>query len=113
MERGNFKNTIVLKNIPSNIIEEAIIVFKENKNAWKLEKIENRKNAIDASLKPIKKEYVVKEAELIVSEYIKDIRNEDRQKNIMHSNVKYKRLKRYAYFTTFLLLLQMIMSFIN
>ena len=33
MQEGNFKNTVVLKNIPSNIIEEAIIVLKENKEA--------------------------------------------------------------------------------
>ena len=113
MEQSNFKNTIVLKNIPSNIIEEAIIVFKENKKAWKLEKVDNRKNIMDASLKPIKKDYVVKEAELIVSEYVKEIGNQNKIRNIKNKNIKYKRLKHYAYFTTFLLLLQMIMNLIN
>ena len=70
MQQGNFKNTVVLKNIPSNLIEEAIIVFKENKKAWKLQKIENGKNAIENTTKPIKKDYIVKEAELIVNQYI-------------------------------------------
>ena len=27
MNQGNLKNTVVLKNLPSNIVEEAIIVY--------------------------------------------------------------------------------------
>ena len=30
METSNLKNTVILKSIPSNIIEEAIIVLKKN-----------------------------------------------------------------------------------
>ena len=30
MEESRTKNTIVLKNLPSNMIEEAIVIFKEN-----------------------------------------------------------------------------------
>ena len=30
METSNLKNTVILKSIPSNVIEEAIIVLKKN-----------------------------------------------------------------------------------
>ena len=30
METSNLKNTVILKSVPSNIIEEAIIVLKKN-----------------------------------------------------------------------------------
>lgn len=31
MDVSNMKNIIVLKNLPSNLVEEAIVVLKENK----------------------------------------------------------------------------------
>ena len=30
METSKMKNMVVLKNLPSNMIEEAIVIFKEN-----------------------------------------------------------------------------------
>ena len=108
MQKGNFKNTIVLKNIPSNLIEEAIIVLKENKKAWKLEKVNKIKNDTETILKPIKKEYIVKEAELIISDYEEEIKKKEKENQIENKNAKYKRLKRYSYFVTVLLLLQIL-----
>ena len=32
MESSDMKNMVVLKNLPSNIVEEAIIIFKESQN---------------------------------------------------------------------------------
>ena len=43
METSNLKNMVVLKNLPSNIVDEAIIVLKANKKTKKLQKIENKK----------------------------------------------------------------------
>ena len=40
METSNLKNMVVLKNLPSNIVDEAIIVLKANKKTKKLQKIE-------------------------------------------------------------------------
>ena len=37
MEASNLKNMVVLKNLPSNIVDEAIIVLKTNKKAKKLQ----------------------------------------------------------------------------
>ena len=39
METSKLKNMVVLKNLPSNIVDEAIIVLKTNKKVKKLQKI--------------------------------------------------------------------------
>ena len=109
MERGNFKNTIVLKNIPSNIVDEAIIVLKENKKAWKLEKINGKKN-LEEKDEPVKKDYVVSEAEEVIANYMKKISRDDNRKEEKIKDLKYKRLKKYAYFTTFLLIMQILIN---
>lgn len=38
MEQTNLKNTIVLRDLPSNLIEEAVIVFKNKKTVREIEK---------------------------------------------------------------------------
>lgn len=66
----NMRNIIRLKDVPSNIIEEAILIFKENKKAKKFEFSNkfNRNGEDDND----DKSYVVKEAELIISDYLKE-----------------------------------------
>lgn len=32
IESSNMKNMVILKNLPSNMVEEAIIIFKNSKN---------------------------------------------------------------------------------
>ena len=43
MEESKLKNMVVLKNLPSNLIEEAIVILKSNKKVKKLEKIDKEK----------------------------------------------------------------------
>ena len=40
METSNMKNMVVLKNLPSNLVEEAIVILKSSKKVKKLEKID-------------------------------------------------------------------------
>ena len=47
METSNMKNMVVLKNLPSNIVDEAIIVLKSNKKVKKLQKIEKKRTQND------------------------------------------------------------------
>ena len=42
METSNIKNMVVLKNLQSNIVDEAIIVLKPNKKAKKIQKIPSK-----------------------------------------------------------------------
>ena len=116
MQESNFKDTIVLKNLPSNIIDEAIIVLKQDKKAWELKKIENSKenNRLEEKKRPMKKDYVVKEAEMIVADYVKGINNKKKQKEeIKNKNIKYNRLKKYAYISTAIMFLQLIANLIK
>lgn len=79
MDISSMKNMIVLKNLPSNLIEEAIVVLKENKKAKKYQYIESKKNKEENSSKKndIKMEdnndYIVKEAENVINNYITNL----------------------------------------
>lgn len=108
METSNLKNIVVLKNLPSNIVDEAIIVLKSNKKAKKLQKIEKKKTQSNENLKK-DKEYILKEAEMIVNNYISKIEKDDK-KNIFNreSKEKYNKLKKYAIAITAMSILQMI-----
>ena len=37
MKQSELKNMVILKNLPSNIVEEAIVILKANKKIKKLE----------------------------------------------------------------------------
>lgn len=69
MDIQNMKNMVVLKNLPSNLIEEAFVVLKDNVKVHKEELAGNKKKE--------SKDYVVKEAEIIVSEYISKIERKE------------------------------------
>ena len=109
MEVSNMKNIIVLKNLPSNLVEEAIVILKTNKEAKKLEYIEkNSKANIDSGKKT--KEYMVREAESVISSYISKIEDNKKQK-IPNINMerKYKKLKIYSIIASIMLLLMMVL----
>ena len=100
MDINNMKNIVVLKNLPSNMIEEAFVILKQNVNIHKLEILDNKNGKISKENKSIAKECVVKEAEMIVQEYINRInRNiyENSEKNI-NITKKYKKLKAISIF---------------
>lgn len=65
----NMRNVIRLKDVPSNTIEEAIIILKENKKAKKFEYVNKFKSKIGNEDSDNK--FVIKEAELIISDYLK------------------------------------------
>ena len=81
------RNIIRLTEVPSNIIEEAIIIFKDNKKAKSYEfsnkfKKQNEENMED-------KNYVVKEAELIISNYLEETEDKNLAVN--------KKVKKWKY----------------
>lgn len=109
METSNLKNMVVLKNLPSNIVDEAIIVLKATKKTKKLQKIENKKILENQENKK-DKEYILKEAEMIVNNYISKIENKENDKIIISKDTegKYKKLKKYAIATTIMCIIQAI-----
>ncbi|MBQ3407780.1 MAG: hypothetical protein IJH12_01065 [Clostridia bacterium] len=95
------KNIIRIKDIPSNTIEEAILILKENKKAKKYECSSKFK---DSNYKKNDTEdYVVREAELIISDYI-DSNSSFRKDN----NSRIKKLK----IVNIILILSLIVSII-
>ena len=106
MESSNMKNMVILKNLPSNLVEEAIIILKSNKKAKKLEKID-KNNKIEKNENTAKeRDYILKEAE--IQNYISKIENNKNQKELKKAkaNQKYIRLKKYAYFSSFIMFFQ-------
>ena len=113
MESSDMKNMVVLKNLPSNMVEEAIIIFKENQKVREKEFIEkgNKINLVEIHTKS--KDCILKEAEMLVTDYINKIENKKKlekcDKNIM---IKYKRLKYYSLIATILFVISLIINFI-
>ena len=77
MDIGQMKNIVVLKNLPSNIVDEAIVVLKPNKKVKNIQYTKKNEN----TEKETKQEngYIVKEAEMLINKYITEI-EEDRKK---------------------------------
>lgn len=109
MEVSNMKNIVVLKNLPSNLVEEAIVILKTNKEAKRLEYIEKNTKTNEISGKKTK-EYMVREAESVISSYISKIEKNKNEK-IPNVNIekKYKKLKVYSIIASIMLILMMIL----
>lgn len=88
----NMKNIVVLKELPSNMIEEAIVILKPNIDLKKIEKKDEIKVTTKGKINS--KDYLIKEAESIISTYISDL---EKPKKIENFNkkllLKYKRTK--------------------
>ena len=93
------KNMIVVKNIPSNIVEEAFIIVKEN---LKIEKLDINKKS--------ENKLIVKEAEDIIQGCENIIEKNKENNKIKKIEKKYKRLKM---FTGILGVLAILGTFIN
>lgn len=115
MNQSNFKNMVVLKNLPSNLVEEAIVILKSNKKVKKLEKIEKAKVTENISVDKKENEYIVKEAEMLVSNYISSLEEKKEQRNLNNQKVskKYKKLKVYAYISSLLIVIESIFLIIR
>lgn len=111
METSNLKNMVVLKNLPSNLVEEAIIILKQNKKVKKLEKIENSSNRREESkkVKPQEKDYILKEAEMLVNQYISKV-EKSKEKEVFNKKIKqkYQKVKRYAWVVTAIAVVELI-----
>jgi len=98
---GKMKNMIIIKDVKSNLIEEAIIVFKENVKIK--EKQFLRQNCDNHKI--LDKDYCVKEAEDIISEYIEKV---EENKNVDKIKIKFRALQGINIFLVLTLLLVLI-----
>ena len=113
MNQGGLKNMVVLKNLPSNIVEEAIIVLKTNKKIKQVEKIEKEKMTENKDTKTREDDYILKEAEMLVNTYISKLEDKKKTREITNKKEKYNRIKNYAYISSFVILIESIILFIR
>lgn len=111
METSNMKNMVILKNLPSNLVEEAIIILKSSKKVKKLEKVDKNNNRNQAETIKKEKDYILKEAEMLVSSYISKIEDKQEQKQYttIKNSKKYIRLKKYALLSSLVIFIQMML----
>lgn len=110
MNSNQMKNIIVLKDLPSNLIDEAFIILKNNKKIKSLETIE--KQGIGKDQKEKTGEYVVKEAEMVISNYLSKIEKEKQIKSYSVKQIenKYKRLKLISTILSSIVILNIIFN---
>lgn len=99
MDPNSMKNMIVLRDLPSNIVKEAFVVFNDNVKIHKIEKAEKSKKYVKNE-KAKTKDYILKEAEMIIEDYISKV--EKREYELVNGNSKlrekYKKLKALTIF---------------
>jgi hypothetical protein len=113
METTNMKNMVVLKNLPSNLVDEAIVILKPNKKVRKREAVENNKRVVKEERGTNLKKYIVKEAEMVISDYIKTVEEKNENKiGEIRIKTKYKNLKKYSFIVTILLVISIFLNLI-
>ena len=112
MQTNKLKNIVVLKNLPSNIVEEAIVILKSNKYSKKFQMIEKNNNKELEKKESKEKEYIIKEAEALLSSYISKIENNKTlEKPNKALKEKYKRLRQYSIIMTIFFAISFIINF--
>ncbi len=126
MNSSDMKNMIVLNNLPSNIIEEAIVILKPNNKIKKYQYIEKSKlkdvQNVENTSQKIKKngnknqkqDYIIKEAEMIVANYITELEKKSpKMKQDMKTlEQKYKKSIKLNFFLAFTAVISLWMTFL-
>ena len=110
MESSDMKNMVVLKKLPSNMVEEAIIIFKETQKVKQKELIDKGKKISGTQNQTKSKDYILKEAEMLVTDYINKIENKKKASNNKEIIEKYKK---YSIVSTVLLIISIVINFIK
>ena len=109
METSKMKNMVVLKNLPSNMIEEAIVIFKENSKI-KAKDVINKSNQL-SQVQGKSKDIIFKEAEMLVNDYVKRVES-SKNKKIFYKKINDKFLKKYSIVITILFIISLTINFI-
>lgn len=113
MKETNLKNMIFLKDLPSNIIDEAIVILKDNKKVKKLQKIDINKLGKEENLKVKDNGYIIKEAEMILNQCFPKVEEKDMKNVKQEYDKKNKKLKRYLIITSVIIFLETIILLIK
>lgn len=116
MDISNMKNMVVLKNLPSNIVDEAIVILKSNQKIKKLEFAESKINNFktNETNKNNSDDYIVNEAEMIISNYISNLE----KPNVINNSTKelkqkYNKMKKLTIFLGIITIIQIALIFLK
>lgn len=87
MVSGKTKRIVVIKDIRSNIIEEAILILKNDIDTSKVHLIENEKHT--PTNNKYESDYLMNEARLIINNYIKECKTQAEARNGFHKENKH------------------------
>lgn len=86
MNASKMKNMIVLRDLPSNIVEEAYVILKPNVKLKNKEKLENQESKAAQG-------YIINEAESIINNYLLKLEENKQQKNVDIEKLRKKYIK--------------------
>lgn len=114
MNISQMKNIVVLKDIPSNIVDEAIVILKNNTNIRKKELIENKNINNFSENSNINNEFVVSEAENVIKDYIRNLEKPKETKgNINRILKKYRKLQVYSFLLGIIAIIGILVNIIK
>lgn len=114
MVTNGVRRIVLLKDMPSNIVEEAIVVLKPNKYAEKRSKnVEcfEYKNKFTKNEK--EGDFIIKEAENVVLEYVKTIEKSKNQAKVSNTDKKYRKMCYITAIVSFLYVIELLLKFVN
>lgn len=96
MQNSKLKNSIILRGMASNVVDEAIVILKPN---VKIKKMEHSKNT-NTNEKSSSKTFIIKEAENVILDYIYKINENEiiRDKQKMESKIKFLKIINILFF---------------
>lgn len=101
----DMKNIIVLKDLPSNIIDEAIVILKDNK-------VKKKDNNYEAPILYTNMN-MAEEAKNVIAEYIDRIETTNREKQSEKTLlIKYKKLQRFTVILTTMMIIGFLIHFL-
>ena len=109
MGKSQMKNIVVLRNLPSNLVEEAFVIVKSQKTAKRFEYIDKKENLKKQESGKDAKDYIIREAESVISSYISGLERKEKKQENVNINKKYKMLKLYSIAVTIILAIYVIL----
>lgn len=99
MNASRMKNIIVLKDLPSNLVDEAIVILKSGKKIKQKEVIESKNESNFKEIQENSKDIAVKEAEFLVEDYIKKLEKPNETTQVVRKmRMQYKKLQVFSFF---------------
>lgn len=108
---NKMKDIVILKNLPSNLVEEAIVILKCNKKTkrYVMKSIEKDNCKVqENSGKP--KDYIVKEAQMVISSFIANMENQKALKNTKKENKKLEKKYKIMQISTAIMFIALLIN---